>query len=216
MKFIHPHLRVYFPGAILMLLVGCLLLMTTEKVEGHLFVNSGNTPFFDFFFTYFTHVGGGTFVVIGSIVLSVLFWKRHQLAIAILALLNLVLVAASTQFLKHVIFSDSSRPIQFIGEEFLHTAPGVEMHTSNSFPSGHTAAGFAFFALVAFLYGKNKWIQLSCVLGAVLVGFSRIYLSQHFLEDAVLGGAIGLGCFLLSYTLLKNLKIGNSLKSISE
>jgi membrane-associated phospholipid phosphatase len=187
--------------------------MIVEKVDGHLFVNSGNTPFYDFFFTYFTHAGGGTFVVVGSVILSVLFWKRHQFAVPLLAALNLILVAASTQFLKHVIFSDASRPIQFIGKEFLHTAPGVEMHTSNSFPSGHTAAGFAFFALVAFLYGKNKWVQLSCVFSAVLVGFSRIYLSQHFLEDAVLGGAIGLACFLLSYTIVKSLKVG---KSISE
>lgn len=196
-----------------MLLIGCLLLVTVEKVEGHLFVNSGNNAFYDFFFTYFTHVGGGTFVVVGSVVLSILFWKRHQFAVPLLASLNLILVAASTQFLKHVVFSDASRPIQFIGRELLHTAPGVEMHTSNSFPSGHTAAGFAFFALVAFLYGKNKWIQLLCILAAVLVGFSRIYLSQHFLEDAVLGGSIGLACFLLSYVAVKNLKIG---KSISE
>ncbi|MDG1332146.1 MAG: phosphatase PAP2 family protein [Crocinitomicaceae bacterium] len=210
MKFIHPHLRIYLPGAVFMLLIGCLFLAIVEKVDGHLFVNLGNTPFLDFFFTYFTHVGGGTFVVVGSVALSIIFWKRHQFAVALLGTLNLVLVAASTQFLKHVIFDDASRPIQFIGKEFLHTAPGVEMHTSNSFPSGHTAAGFAFFALVAFLYGKNKWVQFLCVIGAVLVGFSRIYLSQHFLEDAVLGGTMGLACFLLSYTIVKNLKIGKS------
>lgn len=211
MKFIHPHLRIYLPGAVFALLIGCLFLVIAEKVDGHLYINSANTPFFDFFFKYFTHVGGGTFVVVGSVILTVLFWKRYQFAVALLATLNLFLVAASTQFLKHVIFPDASRPIKFIGADFLHKVPGVELHTSNSFPSGHTAAGFAFFALVTFLYGKNKWIQLLCVLGAILVGLSRIYLSQHFLEDAVLGGAMGLGCFLLSYAIVKNLKFTQSI-----
>lgn len=216
MKFIHPHLRIYVVVSILALLVGCLFLVLTDKVDGHLFVNSTHAPVLDFFFTYFTHVGGGTFVVIGSLILSVIFWNRYRIAIVLLSTINLVLVAGVSQFLKHVVFSDASRPIQFIGSKILHTAPGVEMHTSNSFPSGHTAAGFAFFAFVAFLYGKNKWVQFFCAVTALLIGYSRIYLSQHFLEDAVLGGVVGLGCFFITYAIVKKLEIGKSLKSISE
>lgn len=203
MKFFHPNLRVYFPLSVFALLIGCLFLIIVPKVDGHLFINSINTPFLDFFFTYFTHVGGGTFVIVGSLILSLVFWKKYGPAILYLASINLLLVAGTTQILKQLVFYDAARPIRFIGKELLHTAPGVEMHTSNSFPSGHTAAGFAFFALVAFLYGKNKWIQFFCVIGAILVGYSRIYLSQHFLEDAVLGGTIGLFCFKVSYLLLK-------------
>ncbi|MCJ8288222.1 MAG: phosphatase PAP2 family protein [Crocinitomicaceae bacterium] len=216
MKFIHQHLRIYLPVSIFALLIGCLFLIFTAKVDGHLFVNSTHTPVLDFFFTYFTHVGGGTFVVIGSLILSIIFWNRHRFAIVLMATINLLLVAGISQFLKHIVFSDASRPIQFIGRKLLHTAPGVEMHTSNSFPSGHTAAGFAFFALVALLYGKNKWVQFFCAIAAILVGYSRIYLSQHFLEDAVLGGIVGLGCFYISYTIVKNLGIGKSLKSLGE
>jgi len=210
-KRIHPNIRVYLLGTLLVLLAGSILLVSFGKVEGHLFVNRANTPFLDFFFTYYTHVGGGVSVVVGSILLSVLFWKRYQISIFLLATLNLVLVAASTQLLKHLVFDDAARPIQFIGREFLHTAPGVEIHTSNSFPSGHTAAGFAFFAFVSFLYGRKMWVQLLCVLAALLVGFSRIYLSQHFLEDAVFGGSIGLVCFLLSYFIVRKLKVGKSI-----
>lgn len=216
MKFIHQHLRIYLTVSIFALLTGCLFLVLTSKVDGHLFVNSTNTPALDFFFTYFTHVGDGTFVIVGSFILSLIFWKQHRFAVVLLATFNLVLVTGISQFLKHIVFSDASRPIQFIGQKLLHTAPGVEMHTSNSFPSGHTTAGFAFFALVAFLYGKNKWVQFFCAAAAILVGYSRIYLSQHFLEDTVLGGAIGLVCFLISYAIVKNLKIGKSLNSINE
>ncbi len=216
MKFIHQHLRIYLPVSIFALLIGCLFLVFTAKVDGHLFVNSMHTPVLDFFFTYFTHLGGGTFVAVGSLILIIIFWNQYRYAVLLLAAINLLLVAGVSQFLKHIIFSDAARPIQFIGQKLLHTAPGVDMHTSNSFPSGHTAAGFAFFALVAFLYGKNKWIQFFCATAAILVGYSRIYLSQHFLEDAVLGGFVGLGCFLMSYAIVKNLKIGKTLNSISE
>ena len=198
------------------ILIGCLLLFLNSKVDGHLFVNSTHTPILDFFFTYFTHVGGGTFVAVGSLILSVIFWEKYRFGIVLMATINLILVAGLSQFLKHIVFSEAMRPIQFIGRKILHTAPGVEMHTSNSFPSGHTAAGFAFFALVAFLYGKNKWLQIFCAIAAILVGYSRIYLSQHFLEDVVLGGFVGLGCFMISYLVVKNLRIGNSLNSISE
>lgn len=216
MKFIHPHVRIYLSLTILVLLIGCVLLFLVPKVDGHLFVNSTHTEFLDFFFTYFTHVGGGIFVTLGSVLLTALFWKRFKYSMILLASINLILVAAITQFLKQIIFSDAMRPIKFIGSKILHTAPGVEVHTSNSFPSGHTAAGFAFFALVAFLYGKNKWIQILCAVVAVLIGYSRIYLSQHFLEDTVLGGAIGLGCFLLSYAIVSRFKGGRQLKPIIE
>lgn len=216
MKFIHQHLRIYLLVSIFALLMGGIFLIYVDKVDGHLFVNSTNTAVLDFFFTYFTHVGGGTFVVVGSLILTILFWKRYRYAVLLLATMNLFLVAGISQFLKHMVFSDAARPIKFIGREFLHTASGVEMHTSNSFPSGHTAAGFAFFALVAFLYGKNKWVQFFCAVAAILVGYSRIYLSQHFLEDAVLGGLLGLACFFLSYSIVKMLKVGSALKSASE
>ena len=75
-KFIHPHLRIYLPVTLFALLMGCLFLYTTSKVDSHLFVNSMNTAFLDFVFKYFTHFGGGTFVIVGSLVLSIIFWKR--------------------------------------------------------------------------------------------------------------------------------------------
>ncbi len=215
LKFIHPHVRYYLIVTLLSLITGGILLLLVSKVEGHLFVNSLHTSFLDFFFTYYTHVGGGTFVVVATIAISLLVWKRFGAAILVLGLTNLLFVAAITQSLKHLIFSDALRPVAFIGRKFLHTVPDVELHTSNSFPSGHTAAGFAFFAFVALLFGKKWWIQLAFGFAAILVGYSRIYLSQHFLEDAVLGGTLGLACFLFSYAIISNTKFGKSLKEFN-
>lgn len=203
MKIIPSNVRLYLLVAVSALLIACVFYLSNEKIDGHLIVNHTHAPFLDFFFTYYTHVGGGIFVAVGSILLSFLFWKKYRFGVVLLSSINLVLVAAITQTLKQLVYPDASRPIVFIGRKLLHTAPGVEMHSSNSFPSGHTAAGFAFFALIAFLYGKNKWIQFFCAIGAILVGYSRIYLSQHFLEDALLGSLIGLTCFLVSYWIVK-------------
>lgn len=212
MKVLIRELRVYLLVAITAILVGSIMLFLANKVDGHLVVNSTHSPLQDFIFTYLTHLGGGTFVIVGSLVLSIAYWKRYQASLLVLGIINLVLVAGVTQIMKQLIFYDALRPVAFIGKKWLHTAPGVEMNLYNSFPSGHTAAAFAFFAFVAYIYRKNYTAQFICGIIAILIGYSRIYLSQHFLEDAVLGGTIGLFCFVLSYVITTSLSLGKPLK----
>ena len=206
-------LRVYVLMSLLILLVGALVLLFTDKIDTHLAINATHTPFQDFLFSYLTHLGGGTGVIIGTFVFSILYWKRYKISLFLFGAINLLLLVSITQFLKLVIFADALRPTAFIKEHVLHTAPGVEMHTYNSFPSGHTAAGFAFFGFVAFIYRANKWAQFLCAVMAMLIGYSRIYLSQHFLEDAVFGGTIGLVCCAVSYLLVRSTRMGAPLRS---
>jgi len=60
-----------------------------------------------------------------------------------------------------------------------------------AFPSGHTMSAFALFGLVALsLSGKNLLGFVFFVI-ALLIGFSRIYLFQHFFEDVFLGAVLG-------------------------
>lgn len=55
-----------------------------------------------------------------------------------------------------------------------------------SFPSGHTAASFA--AVFALMFQKNKgWIP--CMVLAVIIALTRLYLYVHFPTD-VLGGVV--------------------------
>jgi membrane-associated phospholipid phosphatase len=64
------------------------------------------------------------------------------------------------------------------------------MNLWNSFPSGHTMAAFGLYAALAF-YAK-KWYQaFGLFFLALLVGYSRIYLSQHFLVDVIFGAMLG-------------------------
>lgn len=60
-----------------------------------------------------------------------------------------------------------------------------------AFPSGHTVAAFAT-ATVLVMTTRNKLIQGSALLGALLISFSRVYLGHHYPSD-LLGGAV-LGC----------------------
>ncbi len=68
-----------------------------------------------------------------------------------------------------------------------------------SFPSGHAtvatafflATGYAFFDWAKTIAGKTI-LAVGCVLGAVLVSFSRVYLGVHFALDILAGIALGL------------------------
>ena len=61
---------------------------------------------------------------------------------------------------------------------------GLERHKHNSFPSGHTTAAFTLFTSFALAY-KNRWLHLLAPICAGLVGVSRVYLGQHYLNDIV-------------------------------
>ena len=66
----------------------------------------------------------------------------------------------------------------------LHLVPGVQLYAHFSFPSGHTTAAFCIYGVLAVLSGRPV-LQWLFFLIAALVGISRIYLLQHFMEDAV-------------------------------
>ena len=68
----------------------------------------------------------------------------------------------------------------------LHLVEGVDVHTYSSFPSGHTATAFCFALLISLLV-RTRRLALIALLVAALVGYSRIYLSQHYPLDVGAG-----------------------------
>ena len=58
----------------------------------------------------------------------------------------------------------------------------------NSFPSGHTLSAFVLATVCTYLFPKGRWIWL---ITAMAVGFSRMYLVQHFFEDVLFGSILG-------------------------
>lgn len=199
------HIQVYFWTSILFVLIGLLFILSNTKIDGHLWLTSFHTEFLDLFFTYFTHLGDGIFVAVSSLALVLLSPKNERSKYFTLAVIVLLSTTLVVQGLKHLVFYDAARPIQFIGREIIYKVPGLDIHANNSFPSGHTAIAFAFWGLIAYRLKSHLW-QVVTVLIAILVGYSRIYLSQHFLEDVCLGTIIGLGCLVLGVFLLNKRK----------
>jgi membrane-associated phospholipid phosphatase len=60
-----------------------------------------------------------------------------------------------------------------------------------SFPSGHSTTIFALATLLC-IFAKDWRLKIVCLLCAVLVGYSRLYLGQHFLGDVLMGSCIGI------------------------
>lgn len=151
-----------------------------------LLINSFYAPGADYFFTWFTYFGDG--IVWVPVFLYVLVYKRDYFILLLSAVLISTLI---THFFKRVVYADELRPLRAL--PYLARAvplmQGKDAYT-NSFPSGHTATAFTLAQLLPFVIHK-RWAAILFPLIAFLVGYSRVYLSQHFVTD-VLGG-IGAG-----------------------
>lgn len=106
-----------------------------------------------------------------------------------LYLISILLTIVVSQGLKRVVFEDEKRPATAYSE--LRDVHGMERHLNNSFPSGHTTAAFTFITVLVLAFEKKIWIQLAAPIFASAVGFSRVYLGQHYLSDIVAGAVLG-------------------------
>ncbi len=108
-----------------------------------------------------------------------------------------------TQVLKRTFFNDELRPKKFFeGVHDLYFVPGVENYSYNSFPSGHTTTAFSLYFAFALLV-KNKTLKCILFVTALLVSYSRIYLSQHFFADVYVGSLIGVTVTFIVYWMVQ-------------
>lgn len=186
--------RIWLGVYLVVFLVCLILILTTGKKEIHVAINGLNHPFFDGFFRFYTEFGA--FPLIAAITVITLFF-RFRIALTILA--SSLFAVMFTQLGKRVIWPDSPRPkVLFEGLDSFHFVDGVHLHSAHSFPSGHTSGAFALFIVLA-MYAKKPWLKLVFLLAALLVAYSRMYLSQHFLVDVTAGSFIGVVSALLAY-----------------
>ncbi len=137
----------------------------------------------DYFFQYFTNLGDGLLWIIW--LAGIFVTKRKSLLPLIIS--AFILTTILTQFFKYVVLPNEARPSKAIADvSQIHFVEGVERHSINSFPSGHTATAFTFVLLIA-LTVRRKDIMLFTIIVALLVGYSRIYLAQHFPLDVGAG-----------------------------
>ncbi len=193
---------VYGIAYLVLLLIVLGVLYIYPKLELHLLLNTYHSDVQDTFFKYFTLLAEGPLYVLALIPL---FWKKYRITLyyALCEASGAVVI----QILKHTV--KAPRPIsafEHVQDVTLPLVEGVKLHHSNSFPSGHASTFFIFTTccalLLAYYYAQSAqqnsrktWLvnlsMVSLLLLAALGGYSRIYLSQHFLSDVCVGSIIG-------------------------
>lgn len=73
---------------------------------------------------------------------------------------------------------------------------GIELSRDYCFPSGHTAVTFCAAAVLVIFYRAKA---IPAVFVALLIGFSRIYLCEHYVSDVAAGIIIGSLCGVAGY-----------------
>jgi membrane-associated phospholipid phosphatase len=158
----------------------------------------GNDGLFLFFNQFFSPIPnfwkwitiGGEGWFIASISILIMFWKGWKTGLFLG--LGPTLAGLTGQFFKRVVFPDQMRPKMHFESlnQPIQLPQGVEVHLQHSFPSGHTIGAFAFFYLLTGIF-PSKYGGLVFLFMAALVGFSRIFLAQHFPVDVLAGSFIG-------------------------
>lgn len=181
--------KVFFIAFFLFALAAIVILLQIEKGDVILFFSENRSPFWNSFFIIGTKFGEEiVYVIVGVIFLFI------QFRISLLFALNGLIVTIVSYLLKNLFALD--RPSWYfhkIGKfDQLNPVEGVHLLTgTSSFPSGHTMSAFAFYTLLCFLLPPKKRYTLLLFSLALMVGISRIYLVQHFLQDVLAGAAFG-------------------------
>jgi membrane-associated phospholipid phosphatase len=133
---------------------------------------------------------------LGAGLAAIAWWRGNKkwTRVFISMLLALALAGAAARVIK--IATGRTRPSVKI--EAAWNGPRVS-ERFHAFPSGHTAASTAFFAVLLF---ANWRIGLACLPIPLLIGFSRMYVGAHYLSDVVCAALLGLLCAFLAVRLL--------------
>ena len=170
----------------LLILAACLAIkLIYTKDEIYFAVNIRHTNVLDWIAPYITDLGNG-WTIVALAALLVLYNYR----IAFLMMTTFVITSLAVQVVKFIF--DAPRPKLYFKDQLskLHFVKGVEILSHNSFPSGHTLTAFATGILITYLVKNKNW-AIVLLLAGILVGYSRIYLSEHFFEDVVGGSMLG-------------------------
>ncbi len=170
----------------LILICGCLIIKLLYSREAIFFtVNAIHDTFADLIAPYVTALGAGLTVVILSAIIALFNYRK-----AFLLATSYGVTAILAQIIKHLI--DAPRPKLYFADQLekIYFVEGVEIYSHNSFPSGHTVTAFSAAIMLTYL-AKNKSWGILFLLAATCIGYSRMYLSEHFFEDVTAGSALG-------------------------
>ncbi len=175
----------YFFSLLFFFICASSFLFISGNANCFLILNQYHQPILEKVFIGVSYLGDGVFVILVSL-LFFIFKKRKE---ALLIFATYALSGILAQIIKNLI--PMPRPLLFFKpEQYNHFIEGVSYANMASFPSGHTTSAFALATTLIFIIKSKKWDILLLIL-AIGVGFSRIYLGQHFLLDVITGAFLG-------------------------
>ncbi len=183
------------------------------KIDLFLLLNTDLGIAADWLFRIVTNAGDGAVWVA---VLIIVVWGMKRKDTLPLLISSFVLSTLFTQICKYIIVPDEPRPFKAIADHSLiHTVDGVDVHLISSFPSGHTATAFTVYILFSLLIRKNWWLAIGLIYG-LAVGYSRVYLAQHFPLDVSAGMLVAVLSVALSVPVQKAFSKRVSRKNLTQ
>lgn len=169
-----------------------------ENLHGSNFVN--------YLVKFITYLGDGGIIWILTTIVLLCFKKTRRGGLLLGGGLASIAIV-NNLILKNII----SRPRPFTQDQSLAdfiTGIGMELPTSTSFPSGHTAVAMMSAIVLTMVFKKKgSWSYIP----AVLIALSRLFLCVHYLTDILggmaVGSIVGVGVVLLGNIILNKLEL---------
>jgi undecaprenyl-diphosphatase len=147
------------------------------------------------------HIASETTVLTGGLLIALVWscWFTNTAKDARERLLlgfGAVLVAAVLSRLMQVSLPMRARPLHDLALGFM-PLPGIDTELANhwgSFPSDHATL---FFALVAVVWQRSRWLGVIALVSALYGVLPRMYLGLHYLSDVLAGAALGVALVLM-------------------
>lgn len=183
--------------------IGLALIQYFGRDQLHLFINQFHHPFFDSFFKFFTEFG-----TTGLFILLVLYsiWKLNWKTLFLL-LFTEIIAGLLNVFVKKVFFKHVHRPSYYFYQNNidLYLAEGERLQIPYTFPSGHTLLAVIVTMFLCVLV-KNRILQFILSFHFIIIAYSRMYLSKHFMVDTLGGAILGFFTFIAVYYILNNIR----------
>ena len=148
-------------------------------------------PTFLYIFKLITKLGYSTWILITSILVFLIYRKtKKNLSQKALFIFSSVAISGLIVDVLKIIFS-RARPKLYFAED-LYAFHFLEFKTKAayySFPSGHSSTALSFAFALSMLFPKYR---VELLLIGVVVAFSRVVVTAHYLSDILAGGLIGI------------------------
>jgi membrane-associated phospholipid phosphatase len=185
----------------------CILSYAFMDIQTALWFHSLEKTWVYELFEKITLFGDSLYYLTGGLLLFFVFrGKKSSAAYSGLFLFSTVAASGLTaDLIKYI--GGRARPKlyfseQLFGFDFFHW-----QYAWTSFPSGHSATAFSVAMLLSILYPRWRY---AAFFSALLIAFSRIFLSQHYISDVVAGSFLGILSTVLLYNHFFKLKLDAS------